>query len=394
MWSHVSYSPIEMLTAWRRGEELTIDWPQFKGRRIVLTHLSRIAIALAYRSLQLAPGDELLVPSYNCGSEIDPLLRCGAKVLFYRVDSQARIDLEDIQSRLTSRTRAVYVTHYFGWPQHLAELARWCKERELLLIEDCALALFSEGQDGPVGCTGDAAIHCFWKALPLLDGGALVLSDLGAEAAARTESPAFTSILHKAIPFMKNWLSSSSRKHLRSLPEVFRKLRTAPERQDTGRLSTEEGLALPEIPPHCYFDEKTKDWSISRISKGILQQVDPTGIVNGRRENYRRLLEGLRSVPGIRPLYGDLPDGVCPLVFPVIVADPRRWQSSLNALRVFPFGWWRGYHPSLSWEDFPEARELKNHLLAFSVDQHLEQDQIRQMLESIKTVSLEIGEQV
>jgi dTDP-4-amino-4,6-dideoxygalactose transaminase len=360
---------------------------------VVLTHLSRIGIALAYRFLQLSPSDELLVPSYNCGSEIDPLLWCGAKPLYYRVDSQARIDLEDIQKRLSPKTRAVYVTHYFGWPQRLTELASWCKERELLLIEDCALALFSRGPEGPVGCIGDAAIHCFWKTLPLPNGGALVLPKREGEMAAGMKSPAFNSILHKVKPFVRNWLRHRGKEHLRPLYEVSRELRAAAKGIDSCASSGVKDVAPPEIPSYCYFDDKMIDWGISRISKGMLRQADPISIVKKRRANYRQLLEGIQSLPGICPLHDDLPDGVCPQVFPVMVSDPYHWQRSLNVHRVYPFGWWRGYHPSFSWEGFPEAVELKNRLLAFPVDQHLEQDQIRRMLESIRTVSLEIGEQ-
>ncbi|MBP2687727.1 MAG: hypothetical protein H6Q81_2632, partial [Deltaproteobacteria bacterium] len=71
-------------------------------------------------------GDEILAPSYNCGTEIDALLAGGFKVVLYGIDRAGRIDPGELEARLSERTRGVYVIHYFGFPQPLAEIRDWC----------------------------------------------------------------------------------------------------------------------------------------------------------------------------------------------------------------------------------------------------------------------------
>ena len=64
-------------------------------------------MALACRLLGLEAGDEVLVPAYNCGTEIDALVYAGVKPVGYNVTRQCRIDLGDLMARKTDRTRAV-----------------------------------------------------------------------------------------------------------------------------------------------------------------------------------------------------------------------------------------------------------------------------------------------
>ena len=96
--------------------------------------------------LGLGEGDEVLVPAYNCGTEVDPLIKAKVTPVLYRVDREARIDIEDIRRRTTHRTRAIFVIHYFGWPQPVGELARWCHEKGIRPNEDCAQSLFAKGR--------------------------------------------------------------------------------------------------------------------------------------------------------------------------------------------------------------------------------------------------------
>ena len=117
----------------------------FDERTLFPSVNTRAAIFKACGLLSLGQGDEILAPAYNCGSEIDPLLRSGATVSLYRVDRNTNIDLADIERRITGRTKAIYVTHYFGFPQpQIMALKALCERGGIFLIEDCALALFSK----------------------------------------------------------------------------------------------------------------------------------------------------------------------------------------------------------------------------------------------------------
>lgn len=389
MWPHTGHSPARLLSAWHRGDDLFLDWPQFSGRINVFTHLSRVGIAMAFRLLHLSDGDEILAPSYNCGSELDPLLKCGADVVFYRVDSRTRIDFDDVRRRLTPRTRALYVTHYFGWPQPLTEISQWCREHNLLLIEDCALSLLSRGPDGPIGLAGDAAIHCLWKTLPVPDGGALSLPAelLIDDEIGEMVPPEFRSACSRTWPFLRRWMANCCKRfRMRFHPRPARRDDTFADVVDL-QAGAENEPHPPHIPPYCYFDERMRKWRTSRLTRGLLAAVEPDQVVESRRRNYSRLLDRIGDSPGLRPLFEDLPDGVCPQVFPAFVSSPTAWQRLLYERGVHSYAWWRSYHPAFSWEEFPEAAALKNHILAFPVHQHLEDGHIEHTIQKVREVA-------
>lgn len=114
---------------------------------------ARAAIRSACDVLRIGGGDEVLVSAYNCGSEVDPVLASGADVSMYRVDHNCAVDLASIEGRISPRTKAVYVTHYFGFPQRaIVDLKSLCERKGLYLIEDCALSLLGTLDDVRLGC--------------------------------------------------------------------------------------------------------------------------------------------------------------------------------------------------------------------------------------------------
>ena len=74
---------------------------------------------------------------------VDPVVWRGVNAVFYRLHPDTSPDVDDIAHRLTSRTRAVLVVHYFGFPQPLEQLRAFCDAHVLILIEDCAHAFFA-----------------------------------------------------------------------------------------------------------------------------------------------------------------------------------------------------------------------------------------------------------
>src|SRR5664280_2628578 len=119
----------------------------FNDQRVIYVHKGRSAIRLGCELLGLTAGDGVLAPAYNCGSEVDVLLGSGLSVTLFRVDKSCSVDLQDIKRRITKKTRAIYLTHYFGFPSPATEVRKICDDYGLHLIEDCALSLFSRDKD-------------------------------------------------------------------------------------------------------------------------------------------------------------------------------------------------------------------------------------------------------
>ena len=81
------------------------------------------ALELALRCLDLEPGDEVIVPAFNYKASQMAILDRGGKVVFCDIDSQTlNIDLADVESRITDRTRAICPVNQTGLAAPIDEL--------------------------------------------------------------------------------------------------------------------------------------------------------------------------------------------------------------------------------------------------------------------------------
>ena len=119
-------------------------------------------------------GDEILVPAYHHGSEVEALVRAGLTCRFYAGTAGLAPDAVELDALVGRRTRALLLIHYLGLPQDAARWREWCGERALVLVEDAAQAWLARTADGPVGSFGDVAVYCLYKTYGLPDGAALV----------------------------------------------------------------------------------------------------------------------------------------------------------------------------------------------------------------------------
>src|SRR5512133_419490 len=144
----------------------------------------------ALKGLGIGSGDEVLVPAYHHGSEIEVLVRTGAQCRFYDCRETFEPDEAELESLRGPRVRALYLIHQLGFAQDVARWRRWCDDRDLFLLEDGAQAWLS-GRDGrPVGSDADLAIFCLYKVFGLPDGGAVISKAFGGPPAEEESSGA------------------------------------------------------------------------------------------------------------------------------------------------------------------------------------------------------------
>lgn len=350
------------------------------GPKVGFYPWARNAIWHAIKSLNLRPGQNVLVPSYNCGAELDPIVKSGASVKFYRVDRSARIDLGHLQQIIDEQSRVLYVTHYLGFPQDLPPLLELCRKHGLHLIEDCAHALYSKYDGRYLGTFGDFGVFSMRKSLPLPDGGALLINDPALPVPSGTSRPPILRCLNETRHLMEDHVLAKSRFFtavkrwgVDPLASVVKRVTAA----GTGPFTLNAELTdIIRFYPH------TSDWGISRISEFILRCIDHDQTFEKRRTNFQFLLgqlDGLR-LRRIKLLYRALPDGVCPWMFPLIADDAPSLKDHLFRHRILTGLLWSDFHEQFVREDFPDADFLKTHVVVLPVHQNLDKKQLKRLV--------------
>jgi dTDP-4-amino-4,6-dideoxygalactose transaminase len=158
------------------------------------------ALHLAFRCAGIGPGDEVIVPGITFVATANAVRYCGATPVLAEVaiPGSLALDPDDVERRITQRTRAICVVHYGGYAGPMEELERICAERGLILIEDAAHSPSATARDGgpKLGTIGLAGAFSFFsnKVLGCGEGGLLATDDDEVAAQARSlRSHALTS---------------------------------------------------------------------------------------------------------------------------------------------------------------------------------------------------------
>ncbi|MET4671417.1 aminotransferase [Streptomyces sp. PvR018] len=155
---------------------------------VIFLNSGTAGLFLALETLDLREGDEVVLPSLSFLAAANAILACGARPVFCDVDARTlNPTLEDVESVLTSRTKAVVVLHYGGYPGDIARIAERCRQTGITLVEDAACSVASTVDGQAVGTFGDLAMWSFdaMKVLVTGDGGMLYVRDPEQAARAR-----------------------------------------------------------------------------------------------------------------------------------------------------------------------------------------------------------------
>lgn len=141
--------------------ELEAGFARLTCRRHALAMNSGTAtLHSAYFAVGVGPGSEVIVPSYTFFASASPILQCGARPVFCDVDARTLVaDPDDVERRITPRTRAICVVHMWGNPAPLDRFTEIAHHHGVALIEDCSHAHGASYRGHPVGGWGD--VGCF-----------------------------------------------------------------------------------------------------------------------------------------------------------------------------------------------------------------------------------------
>ena len=139
-----------------------------------------VAVSNCTTALQLSlivggiqSGDEVIVPSMSYIATANCVVHVGATPVFAEVNSDFNLDLADVKNKVTSKTKAIILVHQIGMPADIDEFTAFCKENNILLIEDAACAVGAEYKGKKIGSHSDFVCFSFHprKVITTGDGG-------------------------------------------------------------------------------------------------------------------------------------------------------------------------------------------------------------------------------
>lgn len=152
----------------------------FGTKHVFLFESGRSALASLLMAFQMRAGDEVLLQAYTCVAVPNAVLWAGATPVYVDCSQESlTMSPQDLEKKITSRSRVLIIQHTFGIPAALDELLQIATQHNLIVIEDCAHTIGGEYHGKKLGTFGDASIISFGRDKPLSSvfGGAAIIND-------------------------------------------------------------------------------------------------------------------------------------------------------------------------------------------------------------------------
>lgn len=161
-----------------RFEEALRRFLSLEDRHVVAVSTGHAALHLSLLTVGVAPGDEVITPSFNNIADFQAILATGAEPVFCDIDPDSLcVDLAKAEVLISPRTKAIIVMDYDCCLCDHDRVAALAQRHGLRVIHDAAHAFGSEYRGRPIGSFSDVCMFSFdpVKAITCIDGGALVV---------------------------------------------------------------------------------------------------------------------------------------------------------------------------------------------------------------------------
>ena len=153
---------------------------EYKGAKYAMALNScTAALHLAMLAIGIQPGDEVLVPTMTFAATVNAVIHAGAKPMMTdcRRDTM-NIAPEDIERKITSRTKAIIPVHFAGRSCDMDAIMDIAERHELKVIEDCAHAIETEYHSKKAGTFGEIGCFSFYVTKNIVTGeGGMAITD-------------------------------------------------------------------------------------------------------------------------------------------------------------------------------------------------------------------------
>jgi perosamine synthetase len=270
------------------------------------------ALHLIVKALGIGPGEEVLVPSFTFAASVNAFLYEGAVPVFVELEPDTcNLDIQDLELRITPRTRAIMAVDVFGHPADWDGLDRVAARHGLAVIDDCCEAIGAAYKGRRLGSFGAAGAFAFYpnKQMTTGEGGMIVTNDDRLAEHCR-------SCANQGRSAMGAWLQHERLGHNYRMDEMsaalglsqlsrldhFLARRARVARQYGERLAVMDGVRPPRVRP-----EVAVSWFVYVVTLDEGYDRDRT-IAGMEREGVpcRGYFAPVHTQPYIRDRFGDL----------------------------------------------------------------------------------------
>lgn len=291
--------------------------------------------------------DQILLPAYLCPTIVDTLERRGLRCAYYQVTHDLSLELIDLEQKARGQ-RALLFINYFGFhqPPSVIQLLKKLQSRGLILVEDNAQAGFWQG------AIGDFVFNSMRKLVPH-DGGYLYSR-------------------FNVAPIIQEHAGV----HNRRLPVIRAYRQKLPDYLFRGEYTYEELSSLYELAERYYSDDMVVRGDAQE--RQYIEHLDWQGIKHRRRDNYLYLLDAIRGIDELTPIFPCLEEDNLPLGLPVYVNGVSR-DGVFNGLGSAGIGLtihWKDVASDRRLNHNPAAVDISNRILTLVIDQRASHKQL------------------
>ncbi len=128
----------------------------------------------------MQPGDEVIVPANTYIASVIGVTENGATPVFVDADNYMEMDADQIEGKITDKTKAILPVHLYGQPSRMDKITELANKYNLKIVEDCAQCHGSTFKGKKTGTFGTIGCFSFYPTKPLGafgDAGAIVTDD-------------------------------------------------------------------------------------------------------------------------------------------------------------------------------------------------------------------------
>lgn len=160
-------------------EKLEEEYARYIGTKYAVScNSGTSALHLALKSINIGPGDEVIIPEFTMIACAFAVSYCGATPIFADCNNDMLVNIRKIESKITTKTKAIMPVHIYGRVCDMESIMNLAKKYNLRVIEDCCEAQGAFYKNKMVG-SFDIGVFSFFinKIIPAEEGGIITTND-------------------------------------------------------------------------------------------------------------------------------------------------------------------------------------------------------------------------